>query len=192
MADDAPFTPLRLATLGLIYLHPQSGYDLRKIFATTPMGNFSSSPGAIYPALKSLEKKGWIKGKRDKEESLRPRLVYFLTETGRAVLLRALTKPVTREDVIWRFDQLMLRFAFMEQLPRRQTLKFLSEFLTEVEAYANSLEPILEQLKNQPSVTGRLALEQGIEGYRANASWARRAIRELERLAENEGGEDHE
>jgi len=47
-------------------------------------------------------------------------------------------------------------------------------------------------MKSQPSVTGRLALEQGIESYRANASWARRAIRELERLAEEQGGEDHE
>jgi DNA-binding PadR family transcriptional regulator len=192
VADDTPFTPLRLAILGLIYLHPQSGYDLRKIFTTTPMGNFSSSPGAIYPALKSLERKGWIRGKKDKEESLRPRLVYSLTEEGRVVLLRELAKPVTRDDVIWHFDELILRFAFMEQLPRRQTLKFLNEFLIEVESYARSLEPILEELKGQPSVTGRLALEQGIESYRANARWARRAIRELERLENQEGGEHHE
>ncbi len=58
MNDTVSLTPLRLAILGLVAMHPQSGYDLRKIFETTPMGNFSSSPGAIYPALKSLEKKG--------------------------------------------------------------------------------------------------------------------------------------
>src|SRR5260370_3518580 len=51
---------LAYALLGLLRQQPRSGYDLRKIFANTPMGTFSDSPGAIYPALQRLEKHGLV------------------------------------------------------------------------------------------------------------------------------------
>jgi len=184
MNEPATLTPLRLAILGLISMQPMSGYDLRKVFETTPMGNFSSSPGAIYPALKTLENKGWVSGVADKQDSLRPRLVYSLTDLGDEVLNTELDATVTRDDLIWRYDQLMLRFAFMERRGVAKILRFLGELLTELEAYIAHLEDVHEQMTDQTTVCGRLALEQGIEGYRANARWARRAVRELERLAE--------
>ena len=40
-------TSLGYALLGLIHLQPQSGYGLRKVFESTPMGHYSWSPGAI-------------------------------------------------------------------------------------------------------------------------------------------------
>ena len=47
---------LGYALLGLLHQKPSSGYALRRVFATTPMGTFSDSPGAIYPALGRLER----------------------------------------------------------------------------------------------------------------------------------------
>ncbi len=182
MIDAVTLTPLRLAILGLVAMHPQSGYDLRKVFETTPMGNFSSSPGAIYPALKSLEKKGWIRGQADNEQSLRPRLVYSITEDGDKILRAELEKPVTHEELIWHFDLVMLRFAFIERLGYEQALRFLGEFHTEAEAYVNHLEELRVQMKEQLSPCGRLALEHGIQSYRGSARWAKRAIDELSKL----------
>ena len=46
---------LGFALLGLLHQKSASGYDLRKIFASTAMGTFSDSPGAIYPTLTMLE-----------------------------------------------------------------------------------------------------------------------------------------
>jgi len=43
---------LELALLGLVLREQRSGYALRKVFAETALGGNSSSPGAIYPALK--------------------------------------------------------------------------------------------------------------------------------------------
>jgi DNA-binding PadR family transcriptional regulator len=192
MSDPPTLTTLRLAILGLISMQPMSGYDLRKVFETTPMGNFSSSPGAIYPALKSLEKNGWVHGVPDKQDTLRPRLVYSLTDRGDEVLNGELDATVTRDDLIWRYDQMMLRFAFMERRGLARLLAFLEELLTELDAYVAHLEEVHEQTTGQTTVCGRLALEQGIEGYRANARWARRAIRELEGTVECEGGEENE
>jgi DNA-binding PadR family transcriptional regulator len=182
MNETVTLTPLRLAILGLVAMHPQSGYDLRKVFETTPMGNFSSSPGAIYPALKNLEKKGWVRGKADKTESLRPRLVYSITDEGDTVLRAELEKPVTHEDLIWHFDLVMLRFAFIERVGYPEALRFLGEFRTESESYVEHLEGLKVQMHEQLSPCGRLALEHGIQSYRGSARWAEKAIDELSKL----------
>ncbi len=191
MEKDINFSPLRLAILGLVAMQPQSGYDLRKTFASTPMGNFSSSPGAIYPALKSLEKKGLIRGEADNETSLRPRLVYSTTVDGEAALKLELEKTVTHKDLIWHYDLLMLRFAFMEKLGQFEAVRFLSELSTELADYIHQLEELMEQTRAQLTVCSRLAFEQGIEGYRGNLRWARRALRGLSQQKQN-GGFDHD
>ncbi|MBX2878146.1 MAG: PadR family transcriptional regulator, partial [Saprospiraceae bacterium] len=47
-------TRLDYAIMGLLIGGPLSGYQIRQIFETSEMGNYSSSPGSIYPALKRL------------------------------------------------------------------------------------------------------------------------------------------
>ena len=46
--------------LGLICLAPSSGYDLKRMFAATPMGLYQPSSGALYPALRRLELIGLV------------------------------------------------------------------------------------------------------------------------------------
>jgi DNA-binding PadR family transcriptional regulator len=179
MKKDITISPLRLAILGLVAMHPQSGYDLRKVFETTPMGNFSSSPGAIYPALKALEKKGWIRGEPVNTESLRPRLVYSLTDEGDAVLRAELEKPVTHEDLIWHFDLVMLRFAFIERVGYSEALRFLGELQTEADSYVDYLEGLMGSMRENLTPCGTLALEHGIQSSRGTARWAKKAIEEL-------------
>ena len=172
--------------MGLVAQRPSSGYDLRKVFSSTPLGHFSSSPGAIYPALKRLEKCAWLQTRRQNSDTLRPKLEYSLTAKGRQILATHMSQTVTNEDVIWRKDELLLRFAFMENvvgLPT--TLQFLQQFLAQIEAYVCTLKQYRSALIEGESLTGRLALENGIEGYRANARWARRAIAELEQKITN-------
>jgi DNA-binding PadR family transcriptional regulator len=181
MKEKTDISTLSLAIMGLISQKPQTGYDVRKTFSTTPMGHFSSSPGAIYPALKRLEKGGWICGKVDDAKALRPRMVYRLTRRGRAVLKRHLVAAVTRDDVVWRMDDLMLRFALMDEIVGRPaTLRFLRGFAAEIEAYIRALRSYLDGAQEGMPVCGRLAMESGIEGYEMHAVWARRAIEELE------------
>jgi DNA-binding PadR family transcriptional regulator len=181
MDKKTDISTLSLAIMGLISQKPQTGYDIRKTFATTPMGHFSSSPGAIYPALKRLEKDGWICGNVDGEKALRPRKVYEMTESGRDVLKQHMLQPVTRKDVIWRMDDLLLRFSLMDGIVGREaTLRFLHGFATELEAYVAHLRCFLDGAREVVPISGRLAMENGIEGYQMHAAWARRAIEELE------------
>ena len=184
MKHENELSTLSLAILGLVSQSPQTGYDLRKVFSTTPMGHFSSSPGAIYPALRRIEEAGWIRGREGTGTTRRQRIVYEVTRSGLKTLRQHLSRPVTHEDIIWHMDELMMRFAFMDPLVGRQaTLRFLQDLESAIDSHAAGLRRYLESARDSMPLCGRLALENGIEGYETNARWARRAMDELQRKA---------
>jgi len=120
MVRDKNKSALSFALLGLIGKAELSGYDLRKIFASTPMRSFSDSPGAIYPALQRLERKGFLRGRRDGAGG-RKRVVFAVTARGRSEFGKWLAQPITRDDVIRRMDTLILKFAFLDQFGTTRT-----------------------------------------------------------------------
>jgi len=171
-------TVLGYALLGLIQLKPSSGYDLRKIFAETAMGNYSSSPGAIYPALERLESQGLIRGVVEDGVGLRRRRLYKLTSKGGSALKRWLSRPIAQADVMRGAQELMLRFSFMDRaLGPDATIAFLAGFRSALKAYLAGLESYLSENAPQMPLSGRLALESGIRGYRGLYDWTDYAIR---------------
>jgi DNA-binding PadR family transcriptional regulator len=173
---------LSLAILGIISLEPVSGYDIRKVFLTTPMGHFSTSPGAIYPALKRLEESGLIKGCTEKKNTLRPKKTYTLTDEGQKTLKEILSQPVTYEDVVWRLEEMVLRFAFIgDVLGRKRSIQFLKELSLQIDEYLPILRENLKIQRELKNVNGPYALAQGIAKYKTTALWARRVIRDIEK-----------
>jgi len=174
-------TTLSYALLGLVHEEPRTGYDIRKIFQTTPMCHYSSSPGAIYPALKRLEKQGLITGEVNQTHALRPKRVFGLTAAGTESLLGWLALEISADDAIWRLDELMLRFAFHSFLGSdRATREFLRALARETDAYSKVLENEMANLPESTPIHGRLALESGVESYRVHSQWARRALLHFE------------
>jgi DNA-binding PadR family transcriptional regulator len=165
---------LGFALLGLIRQQPMSGYDLRKIFTSTAMGSFSDSPGAIYPALARLEKTGLTGGAVEKSSSLRKRRIFKITPRGASALKAWMEKPVTRDDVVRNTADLMLRFAFMDgMLGAESVIRFLGEFAARIESYLHELRTYLEAHASKMPLSGRLALECGIQEYVLRLHWAR-------------------
>jgi len=186
---DRKLSSLEHALLGLIDQAPKSGYELCQLFETTPMMHYSASPGAIYPALKRLERRGLVAGEVERSESLRPVRVYRLTEEGREAIVRWVSRPVGRDDVVWRSEELMLRFAFMGQVVDVATTQgFLAELVEALDAHVLDLESHHHSMPRGGPPHGRLALEHGIEGYRSMAAWARRAAAELDRSSQEGEG----
>lgn len=182
---ERPPTSLEYALLGLIHMQPQSGYDLRKIFETTPMGHYSSSPGAIYPALKRLETHGLIAGEIVDSDTLRPKKIYSATPTGIETLRAWVSQRLTKEDLLRRDDELMLRFAFMGAVvDSTVTSRFLEEMLEVLDLYIPELEQIHAAMPKEGPPHGRLALSSGIQAYKARRSWARKAIKEFASTSE--------
>jgi DNA-binding PadR family transcriptional regulator len=165
---------LGYALLGLVMQQPQSGYELRKIFVATPMGIFSDSPGAIYPALGRLERRGWIAA-GPASRGGRRRRVFAPTPEGRSAFAEWVSQVPTGEEVARQWDVVVLRFALMggvvkpavvgQLLARLEIL--LDEYLAQLEAFqaAGPEMPLLAQL----------AFESGVEGVRAQTRWVRRA-----------------
>lgn len=177
-----PGSLLEFALVGLLRQQPQSGYDLRKMFATTPMRHFSDSPGSIYPALRRLEARGWITSKAE-SGSARKRQVFRVTAAGKNAFLDWLITEITREDIVHRMDDLMLRFAFLgDCVDRDVTLKFVDELVSALEGYAKELREYYKNIgPGIQSETGKLAFESGIQSYEATLQWARSARKKLEK-----------
>ncbi|HVZ16636.1 MAG TPA: PadR family transcriptional regulator [Terriglobales bacterium] len=174
-------SPLEYALIGLLKQQPQSGYDLRKAFATTPMRHFSDSPGSIYPALRRLQARRWLDSTADK--SGRNRRLFRVTQAGNRALVAWLQQPVTREDVIWSMAEAIMRFAFQEgNVPQQVTVRFLQQLETELTAYVRELREYARQSGlARNSSTGALAFASGVEGYEATLRWTKRARKIMEK-----------
>lgn len=173
---------LGYALLGLLHQQPRSGYDLRKIFAATPMTSFSDSPGSIYPALRRLERCGLVRSRVEEGTGLRRRRLFRLKPAGLAELQRWQSQPIVRDDVIRGVDELMLRFAFMdESLGEGNSLHFVMALQRELAAYLPALRAYLEKHGPSMPLSGRLALESGITNYEGLLRWAQQAVRIYEK-----------
>ena len=178
-------TTLGYAILGLLKDKQLTGYGVRKIFETTPMGLYSSGPGTIYPALHRLEEFGLIRQVVLENENKKEKKNFQITATGKRRLRNWLKKPVQQEDVSKRPPELFLRFAFMDDsISFAHRIQFLESFKLEADRYIRVLEEYLEPLRASKSPHGWLALEHGIESYKTTSRWADYAIKVLRKQKE--------
>jgi DNA-binding PadR family transcriptional regulator len=173
---------LEYALLGLLRQKAQSGYDLRKLFATTPLRHFSDSPGSIYPALRRMQGRKWLSASAA-DGGARKRQLFRVTAAGERALVEWLSRPITRDDVIWRLNDIVLRFAFLDgNVPRKVTATFLWQFECALESYTRELREYAANFSSEmKSTTGAMAFNNGLEGYEAQLAWARRIQKELEK-----------
>jgi DNA-binding PadR family transcriptional regulator len=166
-------TPLGYALLGLIRAEKRSGYALRKVFETTLLGNYSSSPGSIYPALKTLEKAGLIATEPIPRGSL-----FVITEAGRQALDSWLTAPAQGEST----DILMLRFALLQDLDRPDvTRAFLISFADTARGQLDSIRAFMDgDIGPAMPLQSRLAVDFGLRSVAAALAWAENALKQLE------------
>ncbi len=166
---------LGYALLGML-MKPSSGYDLRKIFSSTSMKTYSGSPGAIYPALRRLQKQGLIRGTVEEGSGLRRRQIFRLTPKGLAELKEWITLPITREDLSSGLKAVMLRFAFSEiAVGAAASVGILKSLESELQPHLQHLHEQLQAMKAAPT-SARLALDCGIRSYESLLDWARDGI----------------
>lgn len=173
--------------MGLLHSRPSSGYELRKMFAQTPLITFSDSPGAIYPALARLEEQGLVQGQVEETSSLRRKKTYRLSAEGVNELKKWLREPVTREDVIWGMEEISLRFAFSDSvIGEGNSTELLEALERELKSYLPVLRDYLKSHGSHLTTSGRLSLEMGIRVYVAQLQWTRDALTTYQ--SKKEGG----
>jgi DNA-binding PadR family transcriptional regulator len=168
--------------LGLICAAPSSGYDLKRIFAATPMGLYQPSSGTLYPALRRLEQKGLVKAQAPSGQdgqSARHRRVYEPTQTGQAAHLNWLRTPLEPTTVSRDLGLHLMRFVMMEHLlPPEEVLNFLQSLADMLAALTAQLEGYTAAA-DLPDRHPRLALDHGMAIHRASLRWAEQAIAAL-------------
>ncbi len=177
MPNPLSLTPLNYALLGLIRGEARSGYALRRVFETTPMGNYSSSPGSIYPALKGLTARGLIASLPAKSG----KNVFTITSAGLEALEAWLAMPVTGEDMGRNMDAVMLRFALLQDHADPQlTFAFLASFEAAARDGVRTLEAFIagDFWRSMP-LQSQLAVGYGLATCKSRADWAADAHHQL-------------
>jgi DNA-binding PadR family transcriptional regulator len=149
----------------------RSGYDVRRLFQTTPVGIFSDSPGAIYPALARLERAGLLE--RDAQRSGRARRVYRRTAAGEAALAEWLLAPIGCETVERHPHEIELRYVMIAaQLGRAEVGRFVGEAGLAFSRRVVELEVFTAANRDMhgPSLD---AVDLGIRLFRTRLEWCR-------------------
>jgi DNA-binding PadR family transcriptional regulator len=170
-------TLLDYAILGLIQDMPLSGYAIRKLFKETGLGNYSSSPGTIYPALKRLLKFELVK---KNAQSKVTKTGFEITTKGIYILQEWFSKPLEKNEVEKKTDELLLRFGFMEALvDKKQRINFLTSFRDFLNLYIKELQAFYNKESDKMPLHGRLAFRYGIDSNKTTLKWCKKAILQL-------------
>ena len=173
-------TCLDYAILWILRRRSLSGYEIRKIFETTNLGNFSSSPGTIYPALKRLQQLELIypfvlprfSTSLKKKFSIRPIGINKLDEW--------LNKPIEGVDVSNNLQELLLRLAFIDILMNKdQIIRFMKSFIIEFKKYSKKLEVNNKLASQGLTVIGKLYIDNSLAMYKSQLSWAKKALKTI-------------
>jgi len=177
-------TEFEQVLLGMIAAAPSTGYDLKQAFATTPMGIYQPSSGALYPALRRLERRGLLRAEPDSAGNgprSRRRFVYHLTEPGRSAHAAWIRRPVNPATIASDMPLHLMRFVMMEWvLPRDEVLAFLADLRDALAAFLDGLERYAATAQLQERHPP-LALDHGIATYTAGLAWTKRTINILSR-----------
>ena len=177
---DPHLTQFEHILIGLVCLSPASGYDLKRIFAATPMGVYQPSSGSLYPALRRLEAKGLVKALNGTGESARRRRVYEPTQAGRAAHATWLHTPVEVSTVSRDLGLHLMRFVMMEHASsREEVLSFLDDLRDALAAFTAGLERYAAVTAQLDDRHPGLALDHGLAVHRASLRWTRHTIAAL-------------
>src|SRR5438105_8173062 len=137
---ERPLTDFEQVLLGILVDEPRSGYDLKKMFTTSPAAVYQPSAGALYPALRRLQRRGLLCVEMTVSAGRRGRRVWQPTEAGRAVHLEWVRQPVQPETVASDLGLHLMRFVMMErQVPVAEVRSFLVGLIDALEAFVRGM-----------------------------------------------------
>ncbi|MGL5808886.1 MAG: PadR family transcriptional regulator [Nocardioides sp.] len=168
---------LELAILGLLHESPMHGYELRKRLNLMLGWSRVLSYGSLYPALKQMLRSAWIEQLTPEgpPASLRPRIVYRLTEAGHAEFERLMRQvgPTTWED-----DNFGIRFAFFSRAEAETRLRVLEGRRTRLQ---ERLDRVQRELALTQAEMDQYAVElsrHGVESVEREVRWLSDLINE--------------
>ena len=125
---------MKLAVLASISKRPLSGYGIMKEIAEETLGFWKPTCGGVYPILRELEEKGYIKGKWT-FKGKRKMKIYEITDEGKKLLNLALEKQREISEVMakllheYAYDVLKVKTPVAAELVKLFDFKSFKEIL---------------------------------------------------------------
>lgn len=171
---------VKAVILGILTRGPLHGYDLKRIIGQE-MGDWTDIAfGSIYFALDGLAKDGFVTGETQESTEHRPsRIVYTITETGKAEYLRLLRE--IWQDRSREFSPLDIGIAFLRDLPRDEVKGYLAARVAGMEhglAYLRAHETETMANPDVPSES-RFIFSHARYRFEAELAWAREVLGSL-------------
>ncbi|MBS4213667.1 MULTISPECIES: PadR family transcriptional regulator [Neobacillus] len=145
--------------LGFLYEEPMSGYDIKQMMENSVSYFFDASFGAIYPALRKMEKEGLVEKQVIQQEGKPNKNLFAITEAGREQFQQYLNSPinptVTRSDIL-------IRIFFGRFTTKEKIIEWLEEEREKNQAMYNNLNRIDEMCGADMEHYKRFTLQFGI------------------------------
>lgn len=162
-----------LIILGMIYLMPSHGYQLKKNIKES-FGNpyFKLNNNVLYPTLARFEQEEFIEGKTVTGGSTSKK-VYHITEKGKEKLVEIVAEPV--EPDIDGFD-FNIHAVFFDLIPKESRVKIIKPL------YENKLEMYKESIEKREKYGADMlpishaVLEYGIEGLKRDLDFYKKLM----------------
>lgn len=166
--------------LAFLSLGDMTGYDIKQMISISASFFYSASYGSIYPTLKKLKNKGFVKSK-EVIENRKVKVVYSITDEGRKTFLKWLEKPAAPANIKYEF---LIKLFFARYLPKDKLLEMVSKHIAEIQEALKKLKKIEVEVKDRADTYQMYTLKFGIDFFTFLVKW-------YEDLYENmKGGEE--
>ncbi len=147
-----------LVTLGYLLSGPKTGYRMQEI-AGKMMLNYNLSMNLIYPTLRKLEEKGFVKKEVVIQTGRPNKNVYSITETGRKYFLQRITAPPQPFDYVLDF---LVRVLFFRHLAREQIIAEFQKEICSLQEQIDDLAAMEETVKKKADRDGEFAYRTAV------------------------------
>ncbi len=153
--------------LGFLNLADMTGYDIKQLISISTSFFYNASYGSIYPILKKLEKKGFVKSK-EVIEGRKVKVVYSITDDGRKVFLNWLDKPAAPANIRYEF---LVKLFFARYLSKDKLLRMISDHIAEIQAALEKLKEIERKVKGRADIYHMYTLKFGVDFFTFLLRW---------------------
>lgn len=179
------------ALLGMLSIHPGSGYELKYMIKHGMNFFWQESFGQIYPTLKKLAAQGLVTSENIPQEGKPAKQVYTITEDGLKELRSWLEDPQCSD--MFRSETL-LKIFLGDKVAPEVTIERLENQLIEAEEELRELEALVNDPANQcvdPYIkvyTG-IAVDYGVRSRKETINWCKESISKLKKIEESNKNE---
>lgn len=167
--------------LGLLKERALNPYEIVKILDQLNISQWSPiSASSVYTTIRTLEKKGYIEGKKEKNSAMPEKTIYSVTSSGKSAFLKALKENMLED--ITNITSFNLSTLFVCHLDRFDVIKILKERAAHIIKNYETTEQAYNQYKqNLIPEYALISLKHNMTFYKTELATAESMIQEIEK-----------